>query len=106
VLLWGGEYSVPPAPFPPANPSPLRFLKLLGVTESAGDVKNIEIDWRKPLLGAQRRSVWHLLLGEKIDAACRRVAAKGMLSEEASRSAPIASEHAAAIPFANRQECR
>jgi 4-amino-4-deoxy-L-arabinose transferase-like glycosyltransferase len=79
VLLWGGEYSVPPAPFPPANPSPLRFLKLLGVTESAGDAENIEIGWRKPLLGAQRRSVWHLLSGEKIDAACRRVAAKGML---------------------------
>ena len=79
VLLWGGEYSVPPAPFPPASPSPARFLKLLGVTERAGDAESIEIDWRKPLLGAQRRSVWHLLRGEKIDAACRRVAARGML---------------------------
>jgi 4-amino-4-deoxy-L-arabinose transferase-like glycosyltransferase len=26
VILWGGEYSVPPAPPRPANPSPARFL--------------------------------------------------------------------------------
>ena len=46
VLLWGGEYSVPPAPSPPANPSPARFLKLLGVAASAGDAEDIEVDWR------------------------------------------------------------
>ena len=79
VLLWGGEFSVPPAPSPPANPSPARFLKLLGVAASAGDAEDIEVDWRKPLIGAQRRSVWHVLRGETIEAACRKVAAKGML---------------------------
>jgi hypothetical protein len=79
VLLWGGEYSVPPAPPPPANPSPARFLKLLGVAASAGDAEDIEVDWRMPLIGAQRRSVWHVLRGENVEAACRKVAAKGML---------------------------
>jgi 4-amino-4-deoxy-L-arabinose transferase-like glycosyltransferase len=79
VLLWGGEYSVPPAPPPPANPSPARFLKLLGVAASAEDAEDIEVDWRQPLIGAQRRSVWHVLRGKNIEAACRRVAAKGML---------------------------
>ena len=53
VLLWGGEYSVPPAPPPPANPSPARFLKLLGVAASAGDAEDIEVEWRKPLIGAR-----------------------------------------------------
>jgi hypothetical protein len=79
VLLWGGEYSVPPAPLPPANPSPARFLKLLGVAASAGDAEDIEVEWRKPLVGAQRRSVWHVLRGENVEAACRKVAAKGVL---------------------------
>jgi len=79
VFLCGGEYSVPPAPPPAANPSPARFLKLLGVAASAGDAEDIEVDWRKPLIGAQRRSVWHVLRGEKVEAACRKVAAKGVL---------------------------
>lgn len=79
VLLWGGEYSVPPLPPPPANPSPARFLKLLGVTASASDAEDIGVDWRKPLIGAQRRSVWHVLRGEKVEAACRKVAANGVL---------------------------
>jgi 4-amino-4-deoxy-L-arabinose transferase-like glycosyltransferase len=79
VLLWGGEYSVPPAPPPPANPSPARFLKLLGVGASAGEAEDIEVDWRQPLVGAQRRSLWHLLRGEQVEAACRKVAAKGLL---------------------------
>ena len=68
-----------PALSPPANPSPARFLKLLGVAANAGDAEDIEVDWRKPLIGAQRQSVWHMLRGETIDAACRKVAAKGML---------------------------
>lgn len=79
VLLWGGEYSVPPAPPPPASPSPARFLKLLGVTASASDAEDIEVAWRKPLIGAQRRSVWHLLRGENVEAACRKVAVNGVL---------------------------
>ena len=79
VLLWGGEFSVPPAPPPPANPSPARFLKLLGVAANAEDAEDIKVDWRQPLIGAQRRSVWHVLRGENVEAACRKVAAKGML---------------------------
>jgi hypothetical protein len=79
VLLWGGEYTVPPAAFPPANPSPAKFLKLLGVAAHAGDAENIEVDWRKPLIGAQRRSVWHMLRGDKVGAICRQIAAKGIL---------------------------
>ena len=79
VILRGGEFSVPPAPSLPANPSPARFLKLLGVAASASDAEDIEVAWRKPLIGAQRRSVWHVLRGETIEAACRKVAAKGML---------------------------
>lgn len=79
VLLWGGEYSVPPAPPPPASPSPARFLKLLGLAASASDAEEIEVEWRKPLIGGERRSVWHVLRGENIEAACRKVAAKGVL---------------------------
>jgi hypothetical protein len=79
VLLWGGEYSAPPEPAPPANPSPNRLLKQLGIAASAENAEDILVDWRKPLIGPQRRSVWHLLRGESVEAACRRVAVKGML---------------------------
>jgi hypothetical protein len=79
VILWGGEYSVPPAPSPPANPSPARFLKLLGLAGSAAEAEEVAVDWTKPLIGAERRSVWHLLRGESVEAVCRRVAAKGLL---------------------------
>jgi hypothetical protein len=79
VLLWGGEYSVPPAPPPSADPSPARFLKLLGVAASARDAVDIEVEWRKPLMGAQRRSMWHVLRGDAIEDACRKVALKGVL---------------------------
>jgi hypothetical protein len=79
VLLWGGEYAVPPAAFPPANPSPAKFLKLLGVAAHAGVAENIEVDWRKPLIGAQRRSVWHMLRGDTVEVICRQIAAKGIL---------------------------
>jgi hypothetical protein len=78
VLLWGGEYSVPPAAPPEPNPSPGKLLKPLGVAGSTG-AEEVAVDWPKPLIGAQRRSVWHLLRGDNIDAICRRVAAKGML---------------------------
>jgi 4-amino-4-deoxy-L-arabinose transferase-like glycosyltransferase len=76
VLLWGGEFFVPPAAPPEPNPSPGKLLKPLGV---AGRTEEVAVDWPKPLIGAQRRSVWHLLHGDNIDAICRRVAAKGML---------------------------
>jgi len=78
LLLWGREYSVPPAQLPEPNPSPSKLLKPLGVAGSTG-AEEVAVDWPKPLIGAQRRSVWHLLRGDNIDAICRRVAAKGML---------------------------
>ena len=78
VLLWGGENSVPPAAPPEPNPSPGKLLKPLGVGSGTG-AEEVAVDWPKPLIGAQRRSVWHLLRGDNIDAICRRVAAKGML---------------------------
>jgi 4-amino-4-deoxy-L-arabinose transferase-like glycosyltransferase len=79
ALLWGGEYSVPPAAPPEPNPSPGKLLKPLGVSGSAGQAEEVAVDWPKPLIGAQRRSVWHLLRGDNIDTICRRVAKKGML---------------------------
>ncbi len=79
VLLWGGEYSVPPELPPRANPSPSKLLKPLGVAGSAGQAEDIAVDWPKPLIGPQRRSVWHLLRGESIEGACRGIAVKGML---------------------------
>ena len=79
VLLWGGEYSVPPAPPATANPSPARFLKLLGVAASQATLRTSKLIGGQPLIGAQRRSVWHVLRGENIEAACRKVAAKGVL---------------------------
>jgi len=79
VLLWGGESSVPPEPPPPANPSPSKLLKQLSLAASVEDAEDVPVDWPKPLIGPQRRSVWHLLRGESVEAACRRVAVKGML---------------------------
>jgi hypothetical protein len=79
VLLWGGEYSVPPAAPPEPNPSPGKLLKPLGLGGSAGQEEEVAVDWPKPLIGAQRRSVWHLLHGDNIDTICGRVAKKGML---------------------------
>ena len=79
VLLWGGENSVPPAAPPKPNPSPGKLLKSLGLGGSAEGAEDVAVDWPKPLIGAQRRSAWHLLRGDNIDAICRRVAAKGML---------------------------
>ena len=64
---------------PASQPSPARFLKLLGVAASAGEAEDIEVEWRTPLIGAERRSVWHVLRGENVEAACRKVAAKGVL---------------------------
>jgi hypothetical protein len=55
------------------------LLKPLGVAGSAGQAEDIAVDWPKPLIGPQRRSVWHLLRGENIEGACRRIAVKGML---------------------------
>ena len=78
VPLWGGENSVPPAEPPEPNPSPGKLLKPLGIGSGTG-AEEVAVDWPKPLIGAQRRSVWHLLRGDNIEAICRRVAAKGML---------------------------
>ncbi len=71
LMLWA---AAPPEP----NPSPGKLLKPLGVGGNAG-AEEVAVDWPKPLIGAQRRSVWHLLRGDNIDAICRCVAAKGML---------------------------
>jgi hypothetical protein len=79
VLLWGGEYSVPPAAPPEPNPSPSKLLKALGLDANAGQAEEVEVDWPKPMIGARRRSVWHLLRGRNIDTICRQVAKKGML---------------------------
>src|SRR6478736_9745022 len=62
-----------------ANPSPSKLLKPLGVAGSAGQAEDIAVDWPKPPIGPQRRSVWHQLRGESIEGACRRIAVKGML---------------------------
>jgi hypothetical protein len=78
VLLWGGENSVPPA----APPQPIhreQAVEAARLAEAARGRGRVAVDWPKPLIGAQRRSVWHLLRGNNIDAICRRVAAKGML---------------------------
>jgi len=42
------------------------------------DAEDIAVDWPIPLIGPQR-SVWHMMRGVKAEAACRRVAAQGML---------------------------
>jgi len=78
VLFWGGEYSVPPEPLPPGDPSPDKLLKPLGIAGRAKDAEDIIVYWRKPLVGPQRRSAWHFLRGADVEAVCRRVAAKGI----------------------------
>jgi hypothetical protein len=80
VLLWGGGSFALPAPLPPP---PIRgaahFLRLLGVTASAQAPEEVAVDWQKPLIGAQRRSVWYLLRGNSVETPCRRLAISGML---------------------------
>lgn len=75
VVLWGGETYMPPAPPPTATQGADRFLKLLGIAPDAGPVETIEVEWRRPLLGAERHTVWRLLRGSEIEAKCRRMAA-------------------------------
>ena len=79
VLLWGGEYSVPPDSPPPTHPSASKLLEPLGIGGSAAEAQDIAVDWLTPLIGSKRRSVWHLLSGATVEAVCQRVAAKGML---------------------------
>jgi 4-amino-4-deoxy-L-arabinose transferase-like glycosyltransferase len=78
VLLWGGEYSVPPEAPPAEIRGARRFLKLLGVAAGADEAEEVLVDWDKPLIGAQRRSVWHLLRGSSVEAVCRRLAVTGL----------------------------
>jgi hypothetical protein len=39
----------------------------------------VVVDWGKPLIGVERRSVWHLLRGSGAEPACKRVAVRGVL---------------------------
>ena len=79
VFLWGGESYVPPAAPTTTGPSPQRLLKPLGLGNRERDAEDIEVEWPKPLVGAERRSVWHVLKGAGIESLCRRLAATGML---------------------------
>jgi hypothetical protein len=56
-----------------------RLLALLGVTKEAHATKDVTVGWAAPLIGTQRQSVWHILRGETVEKACRRVAARGVL---------------------------
>jgi 4-amino-4-deoxy-L-arabinose transferase-like glycosyltransferase len=78
LFLWGGESFVPPAAPPPSTPSPQKLLKPLGLGDRETEAIDIDVDWDEPLIGARRRSVWHILQGPGIDPVCRRLAAKGM----------------------------
>ncbi len=88
VLLWGGETSVPPgAPQPlsskraldPRLASPKRLLDPLGVSPDPNAIEDVAVDWRAPLIGKTRASVWHLLRGGAAEQACRRFAVIGRL---------------------------
>lgn len=78
VLLWGGNYAVPPEP-PPETRGVRRFLKLLGVAGHAREAEELAVAWAKPLIGAERKSVWYLLRGHDVEAICRRLAVTGIL---------------------------
>ncbi len=75
VLLWGGGSSVPPAP---ATRGASRFLELLGIAANADAAEQVAVDWPQPLIGAKRRSVWHLLRGDAVEDSCRRWALTGV----------------------------
>jgi hypothetical protein len=78
LFLWGGESFVPPAAPPQPTPSPQKLLKPLGLGDRERDAENVEVDWDEPMIGARRRSLWHVLQGPGVDPVCRRLAAKGM----------------------------
>lgn len=88
VLLWGGETSVPPGAPQPLSPkraldprlvSPKRLLDPLGVALDPDAIEDLTVDWRAPLIGKTRKSVWHLLRGGAAEDACRRFAVIGRL---------------------------
>jgi hypothetical protein len=54
------------------------LLKPLGLGDRERDAENVEVDWDEPMIGARRRSLWHVLQGPGVDPVCRRLAAKGM----------------------------
>jgi Dolichyl-phosphate-mannose-protein mannosyltransferase len=76
LILWGGDYSVPPRPASKTRGID-RFLKLLGIAADAETAEDIAIDWRRPLLGEKRRFIWHVLRGDEIQSNCQRVARRG-----------------------------
>jgi hypothetical protein len=49
------------------------------VTPDPGTIEDVTVDWRRPLIGKTRRSVWHLLRDGSAEEACRRFAAAGRL---------------------------
>ncbi len=55
VLLWSADR--------PTRPAPKRFLARLGMKTEANTIEDVVVDWREPLIGAQRQSVWRLLRG-------------------------------------------
>ena len=76
VLLWGGEYYIPPQR-PPIRQLP-RALNRFGVTPDNGFIEDMHIDWGPPLIGASRRSVWHILWKDPVaEEACRRFVREG-----------------------------
>jgi len=77
VFLWGGETSVPPQA--PRASSPSRLLAPLGVTSDPGAIEDVAVEWRMPLIGKTRRSVWHVLRSASAEDACRRFAVIGRL---------------------------
>jgi 4-amino-4-deoxy-L-arabinose transferase-like glycosyltransferase len=84
VLVWGGESFVPPET-PPASIAAGRFLKLLGLNGQEKLAEPVVVEWNKPLIGVQRRSIWYLLRGTSVESICRRLKVTGLLC---SRSCP------------------
>jgi 4-amino-4-deoxy-L-arabinose transferase-like glycosyltransferase len=75
VLLWGGEYSVPPNP--PKSTRPERLLLRLGLDPGNHVAQDIQVEWQQPLIGETRRSVWHLVWDPIAQERCRSYVASG-----------------------------
>jgi len=55
-----------------------RFLRLLKDKAVNPTREEIAIDWRTPVIGARRRSLWYLLRGDDVEATCRKLAVTGV----------------------------
>ena len=63
----------------PPPPDPIAGRPCVLLWSELDEVQHPGKPKRKPLIGVERRSVWHLLRGSGAEPVCKRVAVRGVL---------------------------